>query len=129
MNTSNLVHPRHHSTVALRADCLSTMVAPAVSTAAKEAPFSWHNPALVAIQKKMRRQTRASLRALQSSPVGQEAQETASSVLSTPLAAPTVLAGGELVVHRQSADYPIQASDGESDVTHALLKDPSPSTQ
>jgi hypothetical protein len=51
---------------------------------------------------------------------GQEAQETASSVVSTPLAAPMVLSGGELVVHRQSADHPIQASDGESDVTHAL---------
>ena len=113
----------------LRANYPSIVVAPTASMATKEAPFPWHNPALRALQKKMRRQTRASLRALQSSPVGQDVRETASSVVSTPLAAPTALSGGELVARRRSADHQIQASDGESDVTHALPEESTPSTQ
>ena len=73
-------------------------------------------------QEPSQRQTRTSLRALQPKTTGQTFVETTPS----PPVAPS---GQEVVIHNQPTDRQTESLDGESDVTHALLAESSPSTQ
>lgn len=98
------------------------MVAPTASMASHKKPLPWDSRRADIPQEHSQRQTRTSLRTLQPSPTGQTLVETAL----TPPAAPSAQ---ELVVHNQSMDQESRSLDGESDVTHVVSRDSSPSTQ
>jgi hypothetical protein len=76
----------------------------------------------------MRRRTRASLRAFQSSPGGQEAQDLVSSVVSTPSVASAIASGQEAMAHNESIDRQIEPTRRDSSATYALPEESSPSS-